>query len=52
MVTKMIVVHVLQKFDIKLVDEGVRPDFSLGMQIIPNPRLGFRFKERKGRAIV
>ena len=45
-VIKMILVHVIKHYDIKLANENAEPHFSLGMSLVAHPRLTFLVRKR------
>lgn len=47
MVVKMILIHVIKHYDIKLADEDAKPHFSWGVNLITHPSLAFLIRERK-----
>lgn len=47
MVVKMILVHIIQHYDIKLANEDAKPHFSWGVNLVTHPGLAFLIRERK-----
>ena len=51
MVVKMILVWVIENYDIKLADEDAKSHFSWGINMVINPRLTFLIRERKRESL-
>lgn len=51
MVVKMVLVHVIKHYEIKLADEDAKPHFSWGIDIMPHPRLTFLVRKRKVESV-
>lgn len=47
MVAKMIIAHLITTYDIRLADEDINPSMSMGVTILPHPRLIFRMRDQK-----
>ncbi|CAD6591006.1 MAG: hypothetical protein ASARMPREDX12_004887 [Alectoria sarmentosa] len=51
MVVKMILIHVIKHYDIKLADGDAKPHFSWGVNLITHPSLVFLIRERKKESV-
>ena len=51
MVVKMILVWVIDNYDIKLADEDAKSHFSWGINMVVNPSLIFLIRERKRESL-
>ena len=51
MVVKMILVHVIKHYDIKLADENAKSHFSWGINLVTHPSLIFLIRERKKESL-
>jgi len=51
MVVKMILMHVIKHYDIKLANEDVKPHFSWGINLLTHPSLVFLIRERKKKSL-
>lgn len=47
MVVKMILVHIIKHYEIKLANEDAKPQFSWGIHFVTHPSLTFLIRKRK-----
>ena len=49
MVVKIILVHFIKHYDIKLANDDAQPLFSFGINLVTHPSLTFLIRERKDK---
>ena len=47
MIVKMIMVHVIKHYDIKLADEDAKPHFSWGINLVTHPGLNLLIRRKE-----